>query len=200
MSFPEFSRNSGLYVRHLEGNATTTQLLFLDTNRDAMTSDQVQWLQGELDSTAAATTPDEILASLVFMHIPPKEFVEQMCSRESICVGMYGEKAEYGGKDLNTGFYEVFRTLQGSVRAIFSGHDHKNDLCSVSFPSRRQYGMRPTEVLCYARASGYGGYGHDTLLKGARIIHMNEKTKSIFSYVIDETGERRPLLHFTEKT
>lgn len=99
------------------------------------------------------------------MHfdIPAKEFIMGMCSKNSVCNGIYGERAEYGGKELyaafsltsfllfyrNTGFYDVFQTFEGQVRAIFSGHDHKNDLCSVA-PSDDT-----TEVLCYARASGY---------------------------------------------
>ncbi len=51
----------------------------------------------------------------------------------------------------STGFYEVFQTFPGKLRAIISGHDHKNDLCSVSAPLEDD----SVEALCYARASGY---------------------------------------------
>jgi len=83
--------------------------------------------------------------------------------------------------------------MKGKVRGIFSGHDHKNDLCSVGETKKAD---DPIEVLCYARATGYGGYGAETLLKGARVIHLNENTNTVYSYVVDELGERHNLLHF----
>lgn len=193
MSPSEYYDNKGNYVRVLQGTQTIAHLLFLDTHRDSMTPSQVKWLRGEMDDIYKHVDKQTILSTLVFMHIPPKEFITKMCAKDSVCNGVYGERAEYGGKEQNTGFYNVFKTMEGSVRAIISGHDHKNDVCSVTPHTDKK---NPVEVLCYARASGYGGYGHETLAKGSRIIHINEKTKSFFTYVVDDVGNRGEVLHF----
>jgi hypothetical protein len=114
------------------------------------------------------------LSEIFFMEktdIPSKEFVTKMCGRDTVCNGMHGERIEFGGKGKyvvfliimdslfswiffrkNT-FYGLFQTFKGEVRAIISGHDHKNDLCSVQ---QGELSESPSvEVLCYARASGY---------------------------------------------
>ena len=53
------------------------------------------------------------------------------------------------------GFYEIFQSMKGEVRAVISGHDHKNDLCSVHEEEGGEKDHPTVEVLCYARASGY---------------------------------------------
>ena len=45
--------------------------------------------------------------------------------------------------------------MKGEVRAVISGHDHKNDLCSVHEEEGGEKDHPTVEVLCYARASGY---------------------------------------------
>eukprot|EP00026_Physarum_polycephalum_P008787 Phypoly_transcript_08888.p1 GENE.Phypoly_transcript_08888~~Phypoly_transcript_08888.p1 ORF type:complete len:286 (+),score=44.24 Phypoly_transcript_08888:513-1370(+) len=196
MSHDEFTSNEGNYIRFLQGK-TISQLLFLETNRDIMTDAQQKWLRETMDQIQVTNDDTKYLSTLVFMHIPSKEFVTKMCARDTVCNGMYGERTEFGGKGKKNGFYELFQTFKGEVRAIISGHDHKNDLCSVHQGDEADPAV---EVLCYARASGYGGYGHDTLQKGARIIHINENTHSIFTYVIQETGERGQMLQFIYPT
>jgi len=191
MSSEEFRSNEGNYIRLLVGE-TTTQLLFLETNRDTMTDSQEKWLQRTMDEIQHKDNR-EYLATLVFMHIPSKQFVTKMCAKDTVCNGLYGERTEYWGKGKKSEFYEIFQTFKGEVRAIISGHDHKNDLCSVQ---QDEIDPLSVEVLCYARASGYGGYGHDTLSKGARIIHINDRSHSIFTYVVQETGERGQMLQF----
>lgn len=187
MSPREFLINDGNYLRTLKGKRMTTNLYFLDTYRDSMKRTQVDWLRDKI----VATPKENTLASLVFMHIPPKEFISNMCTKLTDCNGLYGERAESGSS--HNGFYDVFKMMKGKVRGIISGHDHKNDLCSVSDKNQDA-----VEVLCYARASGYGGYGAETLLKGARVIHLNENTNRVYSYVVNELGERQQLLHFSK--
>jgi len=151
-----------------------------------MKDSQIDWLQDKV----RVTPSKDSLATLVFMHIPPKEFIANMCTKDTDCNGLYGERAESGVRE--NGFYDVFRQMKSKVRGIFSGHDHKNDLCSVSNVKEDS----TVEALCYVRATGYGGYGADTLLKGARVIHLNENANTVYSYIVNELGERQQLLHF----
>ncbi|RWR74714.1 putative inactive purple acid phosphatase 16 [Cinnamomum micranthum f. kanehirae] len=64
-----------------------------------------------------------------------------------------------------------------SVKAIFVGHNHGLDWCC---PHKKLW-------LCYARLTGYGGYG--TWPKGARIIDITEQPFSIKSWIRMEQGD-----------
>jgi hypothetical protein len=57
----------------------------------------------------------------------------------------------------------------------------------------------PIRSPCFIDNIRYGGYGADTLPKGARVFHLNEHTNTIYSYVVNEMGERSQLLHFIEE-
>jgi len=195
MSSKEFFQNDGNYIRTVQGKKSITKLVFLDTYRDSLKPSQVDWLKSR--SEEDPTNANEVFATLVFMHIPPKEFVSNMCKQSRQCSGFYGEKSEYGPNKMQNGFYDVFTRMKGKVRGIVAGHDHKNDVCSLGQIKNGK--EKVTEVLCYARSSGYGGYGGESLEKGARVLHFNENTNSIYSYVVNEMGERQQLLHFVEE-
>ncbi len=49
-------------------------------------------------------------------------------------------------------------------------------------------------------SSRYGGYGHDTLTKGARVIHLNEDTGTVKTYVVNEAGERGQILYLLRES
>uniref|UniRef100_A0A7C9A3W1 Acid phosphatase n=1 Tax=Opuntia streptacantha TaxID=393608 RepID=A0A7C9A3W1_OPUST len=63
-----------------------------------------------------------------------------------------------------------------SVQAIFVGHDHGNDWCC---PYKKMW-------LCYARHTGYGGYGNWP--RGARVLEVVERPFSLKSWIRMENG------------
>lgn len=62
------------------------------------------------------------------------------------------------------------------LQAVFAGHNHGLDWCC---PYQRLW-------LCYARHSGYGGYGD--WARGARILEITEKPFSLKSWIRMEDG------------
>ncbi|RWR74717.1 putative inactive purple acid phosphatase 16 isoform X2 [Cinnamomum micranthum f. kanehirae] len=65
-----------------------------------------------------------------------------------------------------------------SVKAVFVGHNHGLDWCC---PYKKLW-------LCFARHTGYGGYGNWP--RGARIIEITEQPFSIRSWIRMEEGYR----------
>ena len=68
--------------------------------------------------------------------------------------------------------FSLFLLLQ----TVFVGHNHGLDWCC---PYKKLW-------LCYARHTGYGGYG--TWPKGARIIEITQQPFSIKSWIRMEDG------------
>lgn len=64
-------------------------------------------------------------------------------------------------------------------QAIFVGHNHGLDWCC---PYEKLW-------LCFARHTGYGGYGNWT--RGARIVEITQKPFSIKSWIRMEDGSVR---------
>lgn len=64
---------------------------------------------------------------------------------------------------MNTGLFAAMLE-QGDVMGTFVGHDHINDYRG------ELHGIQ----LCYGRATGYGTYGREGMLRGARVIRMHE--------------------------
>lgn len=61
-------------------------------------------------------------------------------------------------------------------QAVFVGHDHGNDWCC---PYKKLW-------LCYARHTGYGGYGN--WARGARILEIADQPFTLKSWIRMEDG------------
>jgi len=161
----------GNYVLAIEGSQSSQPravLYFLDS-RGYVASDpecryagisveQVNWFRSlsrgvEMRWGAAG------LVGLVFFHMPLDEYAAAFESglvhgqmREPVC-----------GAPENSGLFGAIREVR-HVAGAFAGHDHLND-----FEASLE-GVR----LCYGRVSGYGGYGREDVMAGARIIQLRE--------------------------
>lgn len=114
---------------------------------------QTQWFLDQIaaDKKAGVQTP-----VLVMQHIPTIEYKEIF--EKKLAVGRQGENV---CSEIDRG--EIFRHYAESqrVRAIFCGHDHKNDYL----------GKWQGVTLTYGRCSGYAGYGDWE--RGGRIIDID---------------------------
>ncbi|XP_021722974.1 probable inactive purple acid phosphatase 16 isoform X2 [Chenopodium quinoa] len=152
-------------------------MYFLDSGGgsypEVISSAQVEWLKG----ISEAINPDYRVPEIFFWHIPSKAyqkaapwlfFVPQPCvgsiNKEWVCT----QESEEG----------IMKILKGrpSVQAVFVGHDHGNDWCC---PYKKLW-------LCYARHTGYGGYGN--WARGARILEIVDRPFTLKSWIRMEDG------------
>jgi 3',5'-cyclic AMP phosphodiesterase CpdA len=106
--------------------------------------------------------------SVVFMHIPLRQFIDADVNDENF-TGIFNEDKVYAqGKD--TGFYQAM-VDGGMSKAVFVGHDHLNDF-SI---------MLDGILLAYGRNSGYSAYGN--LDRGGRHIEISNDN-DLTTYIV----------------
>ncbi|KAI6696834.1 hypothetical protein NL676_016953 [Syzygium grande] len=108
---------------------------------------------------------------LIFWHIPSKAYekVAPWIGVRKPCVGPIN-KETVASQEAEAGIMEILEK-RPSVKAVFVGHNHGLDWCC---PYRKLW-------LCFARHTGYGGYGN--WARGARIIEINQHPFSIKSWI-----------------
>ncbi|XP_048225974.1 probable inactive purple acid phosphatase 16 isoform X2 [Ricinus communis] len=156
--------------------AKVVMMYFLDSGGgsypEVISSAQAKWLQHKSEEI----NPDSRVPEIVFWHIPSKAY-KKVAPRFWIhkpCVGsinlehVAAQEAEYGIMNI--------LVKRPSVKAVFVGHNHGLDWCC---PYSKLW-------LCYARHTGYGGYGNWP--RGARIVEVNERPFSIKSWIRMEDG------------
>ncbi|CAL5431037.1 unnamed protein product [Camellia sinensis] len=113
---------------------------------------------------------------IIFWHIPSKAYekVAPMLLFMSSCVGSIN-KERIAPQQAEMG---IMKLLEGrpSVKAVFAGHNHGLDWCC---PYKKLW-------LCYARHTGYGGYGNWP--RGARILEITSQPFSLKSWIRMEDG------------
>eukprot|EP00727_Mastigamoeba_balamuthi_P012482 m51a1_g7857 hypothetical protein (324) ;mRNA; r:249010-250341 len=125
-----------------------------------VTRGQVQWFLNTSRLLTAQYGLEKPLFSVMFFHIPLPEHAAVWESDE--CWGSRDEPVSC--PRVNTGMYEA--AYSQGVRAIFVGHNHKNDYCGA-FRGRRSL------WLCYGRKTGYGYYNPTfPMLHGSRVIEL----------------------------
>lgn len=92
--------------------------------------------------------------ALAFFHIPIVE-VWQLYNQQ--IVGQFQEAVSCSS--VNSGVLQTFVSM-GDVKAVFIGHDHKNDFC----------GNLEGIWFCYGGGFGYHAYGKDGWPRRARVI------------------------------
>eukprot|EP00257_Ricinus_communis_P021860 XP_015581431.1 probable inactive purple acid phosphatase 16 [Ricinus communis] len=156
--------------------AKVVMMYFLDSGGgsypEVISSAQAKWFQHKSEEI----NPDSRVPEIVFWHIPSKAY-KKVAPRFWIhkpCVGsinlehVAAQEAEYGIMNI--------LVKRPSVKAVFVGHNHGLDWCC---PYSKLW-------LCYARHTGYGGYGNWP--RGARIVEVNERPFSIKSWIRMEDG------------
>ncbi|XP_043691012.1 probable inactive purple acid phosphatase 16 [Telopea speciosissima] len=151
-------------------------LYFLDSGGgsypEIISNAQVKWFQ----NLSQELNPQSRVPEIIFWHIPseaykevaPKSGIQKPCVGSINLEAVAPQESEMGMMD-----FLVNRT---SVKAVFVGHNHGLDWCC---PYNKLW-------LCYARHTGYGGYGN--WLRGARILEMTQQPFSLKSWIRMEDG------------
>lgn len=137
---------------------------FLDSKNEREIYTEEEGEYGFLSTAQVSWYEDFIQAdtvdSVVFMHIPLRQYIVDKILDADKYVGIFEEKMVYA-QGIDTGFYDAMATY-GLSKAVFVGHDHKNDF----------YILTDDDImLVYGRATGFNGYG--TLEKGGRHIEVS---------------------------
>ncbi|GAA0839850.1 metallophosphoesterase family protein [Bifidobacterium pullorum subsp. gallinarum] len=166
------------------GDKTEAVLYFFDSGRESehpavpgydwIRRDQIRWY--EMASMAYSVKHGgEPLPALAFFHIPLPEYQE-----------VWERKTCYGSKyervccpEVNTGLFAAMLE-RGDVLGTFAGHDHINDYWG------ELHGIR----LCYGRATGYGTYGREGMLRGARVIRLHEGQRQFDTWITLADGSQ----------
>ncbi|MED6158348.1 hypothetical protein PIB30_031978 [Stylosanthes scabra] len=153
-------------------------LYFLDSGGgsypEVISSSQAEWFQQK----SKQINSDSRVAEIIFWHIPStayKTVAPEVGGIQKPCVGSLN-KESVASQEAETGIMNLL-VNRTSVKAIFVGHNHGLDWCC---PYQKLW-------LCYARHTGYGGYGD--WLRGARILEITEKPFSLKSWIRMEDGQ-----------
>lgn len=151
------------------------------TNNVSVNAAQTEWLRDTLQNIHQ--TP-----ALLFTHIPTKEYYSVL--KDGVC-GSIGESpsvAPEGASELVPAILE-----EGSIKALFVGHDHTNDYCGL-YANRLQ--------LCYEGSPGYQGYGHcwphneKCYERRARVTEIQDYGGTVVSYkLVDDWPTTRAIDH-----
>uniref|UniRef100_A0A1D1ZJS0 Putative inactive purple acid phosphatase 16 n=1 Tax=Anthurium amnicola TaxID=1678845 RepID=A0A1D1ZJS0_9ARAE len=141
---------------------------------EVISNAQAQWFQ----ETSEEINPGSRIPEIILWHIPSTAYEKVSPSRtvgiQKPCVGSINlegvapQTAEWGMMDA--------LLQRPSVKAVFVGHNHGLDWCC---PYKSLW-------LCFARHTGYGGYGDWP--RGVRIIEITEHPFSIKSWIRMEDG------------
>ncbi|KAK9291152.1 hypothetical protein L1049_009340 [Liquidambar formosana] len=151
-------------------------LYFLDsgggTYPQIISSAQAKWFQQK----SQEVNPDSRVPEIIFWHIPSKSYgkVAPKYGIQKPCVGSINMES-VATQEAEMGIMELL-VKRPSVKAIFVGHNHGLDWCC---PYKKLW-------LCFARHTGYGGYGDWP--RGARIIEITEQPFSLKSWIRMEDG------------
>lgn len=153
-------------------------LYFLDSGGgsypEVISYSQVKWFQEQ----SQALNPHARIPELIFWHIPSQAYNKVAPSPKFPinypCVGSINFE-EVASQEAEWGMMDALLN-RSSVKAVFVGHNHGLDWCC---PYKKLW-------LCYARHTGYGGYGNWP--RGSRIIEITESPFSLFSWIRMEDG------------
>lgn len=174
--------NYALSIAGTDGKAAA-QLYFLDSGAYSQIEsipgygwvqpNQLQWLMDESTRANPGRARGEKLPALAFFHIPIPEY--QYMWDTQTCYGVKHEPV--CSAQVNSGLFAAMLEM-GDVMGTFCGHDHVNDFHGT------YHGIR----LCYGRSSGHSTYGRDGMLRGARVIRLQEGQHSFDTWLRLEDG------------
>ncbi|KAM7256084.1 hypothetical protein ACFE04_011825 [Oxalis oulophora] len=157
-------------------------LYFLDSGGGSypriISSAQVEWFQRK----SQELNPDSSVPEIIFWHIPSTAYdkVAPKFGIQAPCVGSIN-KEKVAPQEAEMGMMDIL-VRRPSVKALFVGHNHGLDWCC---PYDKLW-------LCFARHTGYGGYGDWP--RGARILEIIEQPFSIKSWIRMEDGSVHSLV------
>jgi predicted phosphodiesterase len=158
-----------LEVRTSGGPAA--QLWFLNSHQFGLTDWQIAWLRRNQAELKATT----VQPALAFFHIPLLD--QKTLFRPKQTPGLCHEEV---CSEKESGQALPALAESRAIRATFCGHDHVND-----------YAVRARDVdLVYGRATGYSGYGGETVRKGAKLIELDLVTGRCEQVTVFSDGTR----------
>ncbi|KAL0359578.1 UNVERIFIED_CONTAM: putative inactive purple acid phosphatase 16 [Sesamum angustifolium] len=140
---------------------------------EVISSVQVKWFQQK----SQEINPDSRVPEIIFWHIPSQAY-QKVASKfyvQKHCVGSIFLE-DVAAQEAEMGIMKVLEQ-RPSVKAVFVGHNHGLDWCC---PYKKLW-------LCFARHTGYGGYGNWS--RGARILEINHQPFSLKSWIRMEDGQ-----------
>ncbi|KAL4390169.1 hypothetical protein HN51_011072 [Arachis hypogaea] len=152
-------------------------LYFLDSGGgsypEIISSAQAEWFQQK----SKQINSDSRVPEIIFWHIPSTAYktVAPKLTIQKPCVGSIN-KESVASQEAEMGIMNLL-VNRTSVKAIFVGHNHGLDWCC---PYQKLW-------LCYARHTGYGGYGDWP--RGARILEITENPFSLKTWIRMEDGQ-----------
>ncbi|XP_006297876.2 probable inactive purple acid phosphatase 16 [Capsella rubella] len=161
-------------------------LYFLDSGGgsypEVISNAQVEWFK----TKSSTLNPDLSIPELIFWHIPSKAYENVAPSLwiTKPCVGSIN-KEKVAAQEAENGMMGVLEN-RSSVKAIFVGHNHGLDWCCP---------YKDKLWLCFARHTGYGGYGNWP--RGSRILEITEMPFRIKSWIRMEDGSVHSAVNLT---
>lgn len=177
---------SNYYVRVRRANQTALVLL-LDSGggrlEETYTDQQLKWVRSVTNLVGPAT-------AIAFAHITPVEFRDALTDPGRFsCIGCnHTEAIVPAGRERLPVMAELGKA---GIKALFSGHDHRDSYCCVPGPTT------DLPAMCYGRHTGYGGYGD--WMRGARVIQLrfSEGEPAIWTWLRMENGLKRELVRLS---
>ncbi|KFK38403.1 hypothetical protein AALP_AA3G108400 [Arabis alpina] len=170
--------NYALLVESLDDSKPPLALLyFIDSGggsyHEVISNAQVEWFKTKSNTL----NPDLRIPELIFWHIPSKAYKEvaPLLWITKPCVGSINRE-KVAAQEAEHGMMRVLEN-RSSVKAVFVGHNHGLDWCCP---------YKDKLWLCFARHTGYGGYGNWP--RGSRILEITEMPFSIKSWIRMEDG------------
>ncbi|KAL8041379.1 hypothetical protein ABFX02_10G161500 [Erythranthe guttata] len=137
---------------------------------------QLKWFQ----HISKEINPHSRVPEIIFWHVPSEAYKTVAPNFETTskhyCVGSIFSE-DVASQEGEMGIMKVLEE-RPSVKAVFVGHNHGLDWCCPY--------TKKLLWLCFARHTGYGGYGNWD--RGARIIEINERPFSLKSWITMEDG------------
>ncbi|KAI8562349.1 hypothetical protein RHMOL_Rhmol03G0029400 [Rhododendron molle] len=151
-------------------------LYFMDSGGgsypEVLSGTQAKWFHNKSNEL----NPDSRVPEIIFWHIPSTAYgkVAPTFLSLSYCVGSIN-KESVAAQEAEMGVMKLLEE-RPSVKAVFVGHNHGLDWCC---PYKKLW-------LCFARHTGYGGYGN--WARGARILEITQEPFSLMSWIRMEDG------------
>lgn len=144
-------RYGNYYYKINHGGDTVFSLIFMDSADNSFTATQVDWYEdtvAKIGGENGGTVP-----SFVFFHIPIAETYDAHKAYESdSSIGSGRQVDEIRTQSRDTSFFDTLLAL-GSTKALFFGHDHRNNTFINYMGVEFCYGTKTGRTVYYERDS-----------------------------------------------
>ncbi len=133
------------------GEQTIYSLIFMDSADSSFTQEQVGWYRDTINGISAEN--GYTVPSLTFFHIPIAETEDAHDAyAQDPTIGSGRQVDSVRTQDRSTGFFSVLQEL-GSTRALFFGHDHRNNTFIDYNGVKFCYATKTSRTVYYERSS-----------------------------------------------